>query len=106
MSTARKPRAAKGRTQKAMAVRIDLDLLPYLESQPNKAMAINKAIRVAAQDWQRRQCIITWEDCEDNCLHCTHANPCTIDGGVWCTLHMEAHKMVQVYCPDFTPVEN
>jgi len=38
-----------------MAVRIDLDLIPYLESQPNKALAINKAIRVAAQDWQARQ---------------------------------------------------
>lgn len=58
MSTARKPRAGKGRTQKAMAVRIDLDLIPYLESQPNKALAINKAIRVAAQDWQARQQIL------------------------------------------------
>lgn len=55
MSIARKPRSSRGRTQKAMAVRIDLDLIPYLESQPNKAMAINKAVRVAAQDWQKRQ---------------------------------------------------
>lgn len=50
-----KERSRNGRTQTATAVRIDNDLLPYLNAQPNKAMAINKAIRVQAEEWQNRQ---------------------------------------------------
>lgn len=75
MSTARKPRASRGRTQKAMAVRIDLDLIPYLESQPNKAMAINKAIRAAAQAWQKKQTNLfadTPPDERPSCRTCPH----------------------------------
>ena len=34
-----------GRTQKAMCINIDIDLLPALAEQPNKARFINEAIR-------------------------------------------------------------
>ena len=62
-----KERSRHGRTQTATAVRIDNDLLPYLNAQPNKAMAINKAIRVQADAWHARQQNL-FESCED-CPH-------------------------------------
>lgn len=34
-----------GVSQKAISVRVDLDLIPYLESQPNRNRFINDCIR-------------------------------------------------------------
>lgn len=52
METSEKTRERKAdiqrgvRTQKHMAFRVDLDLLPWLDQQPNKGRYINDLIRV------------------------------------------------------------
>lgn len=102
MSTQPRKKRGHGRTQKAIAVRIDLDLLPYLEAQSNKAMAINKAIRAAKEAYDRRQQVLPLGDKTKDCTNCRHANTHTPDGSVWCTHYLRALPTAQVYCPAYT----
>lgn len=83
-----------------MSVRIDNDLLEYLDSQPNKGMAINNAIRYQAQRWNQKAARIEFADKED-CSTCRNANLNTLHGGVWCTKNLQSYNAPQAFCIDY-----